>query len=264
MKYTSLLLLSAILTITACKEPYNPNFTQGVIADTSYSMTSVTTINTTSIGSTSTGLSFAHKINSTPKNISLAVAGLPAGATAIFSPATGTTPFNTTLSIKTKLTKAGTYPITIKSYSSGKVVGQEQSTSLVVKKASEKECNDFFFTAMAGKPLTTKSSVYNIIHSTTTVMQNSKGELYLNDVMIDYSPHSVLERLSDEPIIFTVDCETGQINIPEQQAGYDSIAWGSGTAKISGTGVVDFTKNTYTITYTSTYGTYTLEGVVVL
>ncbi|MEZ5016195.1 MAG: hypothetical protein R2800_04030 [Flavipsychrobacter sp.] len=264
MKYISLFLLAAVLTITACKEPYNPNFTQGIITDTSYIMTSVSKINASGIGSADAGLSFAHKISSSPKNISLEVTGLPTGATAIFNPPTGTTPFSTTLSIKTKLTKAGTYPIKIKSYSSGNVVGQEQNTSLVVTQPTEKECNDFFFTAMTGKPITTKSTVYGTIFGETTVMQNSKSELYFNKVMLDYSPHSVLERTSKEPIIFTVNCETGLITIAKQSIAYTSIAWGTGTTEISGTGTVDFTKNTYSITYTTNYDTYTMEGIVVL
>lgn len=263
-KTTLVLLLAAATTTIGCKKAFNPTGTQSIITDTSFSITTASSISTTGIGSKDVAVSLTHS-GEKPKSISLSVTGLPTSATALFAPASGSTPFSSVLSIKTKLTKSGTYPIKIQAFSSGTAIGQEQNVSLIVQPTPRKECDDFFFIAMGGKPIVTKYGQNNSTSYTkTTVLQKSSGELYFNDVMIDYSSYSVLQRTSSSPLVFTVNCETGQITIDEQLVQYTSSAYGSGNVDISGTGVIDFSTNTYKVTYTSRYGAQTLEGTIFL
>ncbi len=238
--------------------------TNTLLVDSSFTINQVSGITTSGIGSATIALTLNHT-GTLPKNVTLSTSVLPKGATATFTPAAGTTPFASVLTIDTKLTPAGTYSFMLNGYVDGTTsIGQSQNVSLVVNPTSTEDCNNFMFTAMAGKPIITKSSSNNSIYSTTKVLKKADGSLYFDDMMLDYSIHSVLERTSKDPVIFKVNCETGEIKIEEQKVGYTSVAYGSGTTDIMGTGIIDFTQGSYTVTYTTNYGSYILEGTIVL
>ena len=172
----------------------------------------------------------------TAENVSLSVTGLPTGATATFSAASGTPDFNSTLTIATTAgLAAGTYPIVLKG-TSATTTAKTFNFNLVVSGTTGGDCaadaagsytSMDSCSATAGAPVVTKTGTNQI------KIANLAGYL---TYMIDANA--------------TINCTNHTITIPSQAITAIPIPG----AMLSGTGT--FTANSMTIHYTISVLTY--------
>jgi len=224
-------------TSAAGVQNYNFNVTVAAVTTTfDYTINGVNNVNVQQGNSGNLSL-VVKKLSGTAETVNLSVSGLPTGATASFSSASGTPDFNSTLTINTTNSlAAGTYPITLKGQSA--TTGAKTFTfNLVVTGTTGGDCaqdaagnytSQDSCTGSAGAPVVTKTGTNQI------KIASLAGYLtYTIDVNA------------------TINCNNHTVTIPSQAITAIPIPG----AMISGTGT--FTNNTMTIHYTISVLTYT-------
>lgn len=224
-------------------QTYNFDLTVGSTTTAfDYNVNGVSDVNVQQGNSGSLSLA-VNKTSGTAETVNLAIDGLPAGATASFSPTSGMPNFSSTLTINTTAgLAAGTYPVSVKS-SSASTTTKTYNFNLVVTGATS-DCaqgvagnytSQDSCTASAGAPVITKTG-NNAIKIT--------GLAGYATYMVDATA--------------TVNCNNHTVTIPSQAITAIPIPG----ATISGTGT--FTNNSMTIHYTISVLTYTQTCKTVL
>lgn len=222
-------------TSSAGTQTYNFDITvSGTTTAFDYNVTGVSDVNVQQGNSGTLSLA-VNKTSGTAETVNLAVDGLPSGATANFSPASGMPNFSSTLTINTTASLApGTYPLKVKS-TSASTTAKNYSFNLVVT-GTTSDCaqsvagnytSQDSCTATAGAPVITRTG-NNAIKIT--------GLTGFQSYTIDATG--------------TVNCTNHTVTIPSQAITAIPIPG----AMISGTGT--FTNNSMTIHYTISVLTY--------
>lgn len=207
------------------------------------------------------------------QKVAMSISGLPKNAIAKWSAPSGYTSFNTGLDIKTHFVKSGVYPLVISSITEkGKT--KDYAVNLIVDSFTKKECQQFISNRLSAAAVT-DPFLDSVVATFTSLTQDAaKGQLYLRNVILDYSTTPSQNFLSYNPtngsfhVKITFDCEDGSFTIPSQ------TVWGrttTGTLReytIAGKGTVDAANGTYTITYATEHldsgativKTYSMEG----
>jgi uncharacterized membrane protein len=207
-----------------------------------YNVNGVSDVNVQQGNSGSLSLTI-NKISGTAETVNLAVDGLPSGATASFSPASGMPNFSSTLTINTTASLApGTYPLKVKS-TSASTTAKNYNFNLVVT-GTTSDCaqgvagnytSQDSCTASAGAPVITRTG-----NNAIKIAGLAGFQAYTVDAT------------------GTVNCTNHTVTIPSQAITAIPIPG----ATISGTGT--FTNNTMTIHYTISVLTYTQTCKTVL
>lgn len=273
--YKSLLALSvvAIIASTSCKKK---NSTEVVhITDTTYTIDTTVYPDTSyyiaglfdQMSGTLSTLNVPISVSQngiTDSKVSLSVSGLPANSTADFDAKSGYPPYNTKLNIQLRLTPVGDYPITVTTTTEDNR-SKNYSFNLKVNTVPKSNCEAMFSSIFTFDDVVIKDSATGVRKGSDPGFHYPGYGLYINKLFLyaattdigDYyisndNPHTPNDNLDDLQINF--DCTDGTINIPVQEIAAEYVKNSTKTLfYIYGKGKVDFTKNTYSITYHTSF-----------
>lgn len=190
------------------------------------------------------------------QKVAMSISGLPKNAIAKWGAPSGYTTFSTYLDVKAHFVKSGVYPLVISSITEkGKT--KDYTVNLIVDSFTKKQCLQFIGNRLSAASVT-DPMLDSVVATFTSFTQDAmKGQLYLRNVVLDFSTTPSQNFLSYNPtnasfhIKVSFDCEDGSFTIPSQ------TVWGRSTTgilkeyTISGKGTVDAANGTYTISYTT-------------
>ncbi len=181
------------------------------------------------------------------------------------SPATGTTPFNTNLSLSSQNAGAGKYTIRVVSYKDGLTDSfRITPVDLTIEPLSNDECSTFFNTIANGNNSSTfvqdADETRGFKEQPSVVFNN--GQLALNNLVVYYliTPNYTVSKASapGQEIPFTVECGNEKITIQETTV----LDVDGKSYTLSGSGTINYKTQSYVITYTSGGQTMLLKGSI--
>lgn len=273
---TYTLLFALLIVFAACDKPtISVNPPQGpmppqIESDTTFVVAGVADVTMGNADSSTLILGITHTAGVQSK-LNFSLSGLPANTTSAFDPASGTAPFTTSLTLRTQMAPAGTYPVTL-TVTTASGNKKDYSFNLVVQEKTE--CSQYFFQNSSGQfasiSILPDGSLTPYTQARIAYDSNWKV-LYFVDMPVKPAPYQFISMPATkvfDHIAFTVDCTNKTLNIPSQVVrGYNASAGHPQNFVVSGTGTIDWTAKKYTVTYTSVSPTmqsfkFTIDGVL--
>lgn len=284
--YKSLLILSlaAVVASTSCKKK---NSTEVVyITDTTYTIDTTVYPDTSyyisglfdqmsgTLSTLNVPISVAQN-GITDSKVSLSVSGLPANSTADFDAESGYPPYNTALNLKLRLAPKGDYPITVTTTTEDNK-SKNYNFNLKVTDVPKDKCDAMLSSIFTFDDVVINDSATGERKGSNPGFHYPGSGLHFNKLFLyaattdigDYyisndNPHTPNDNLDDVQIYF--DCTDGSINIPVQEIAAEYVKNNTKTLfYIYGKGKIDFTNNTYSITYHTSFndnGTLRLANI---
>ncbi|MCB0697354.1 MAG: hypothetical protein KDC07_08315 [Chitinophagaceae bacterium] len=218
------------------------------------------------------------------QKVDLSLSEPPAKANIKLSSASGFAPYNTDIIVESFFLKPGPHPLKITCKTSNKEV-IEYTVNIVSDTITDSACYDRFYSLIEKTIIVTDVLTESVVnHYTTNITIRYYSypyyipelSLYINSIPLSLSSNAAKSYTSVNSsslpgeVQFKINPGTGAITIDEQTVRGRSVTSDYKDFKIKGTGQVDLLKNSYNITYTTTYvdsgntvtTSYRLEGTL--
>jgi hypothetical protein len=246
------------ITLGSCTKKTNviPDVPVEIKEDSTYIINGITDFTLGSLDSTWAYVQIDFREGKQEK-ITLSIEGLPDRVSAEFEPAAGIPGFATTLMLKAKIAKPGTYPVKITG-TSASGLKKTYEVNLVIK--DNFHCDSFMVNNLGAFRTVTDpngDSVSTYSYVSYMIQPGGTMALFMRSVYLEtVSGYPVLSGNFGTPdltneVELVVNCDNKTITVPEKSIIAYS-AMGPEIYKVSGEGTMDFDTKTVTINYSVT------------